>query len=276
MQPAQASRLGDGRLHLHHGPIDLIIEAWGDGVEAAYIRASQRFSTVLEELMAEIELLRQPLGNIQPQGRIARRMVGAIRPFTGVFVTPMAAVAGAVADEICAVLAQGDIARAYVNNGGDIAVFLTEGQSLTAMIHDGADAGRVRFKAGDFARGVATSGWRGRSHSLGIADAVSVVARDAARADVAATLIANAVDLPGHGAIKRCAAQDLSPDSDLGERQVTVDVGALDKRETHTALGAGAQVARKMLEDGMIDGAVLFLNGQNTQIGRDAFLHLPE
>ena len=32
-------------------------------------------------------------------------------------------------------------------------------------------------------RGVATSGWRGRSHSLGIADSVTVVARNAAAAD---------------------------------------------------------------------------------------------
>ena len=50
-------------------------------------------------------------------------------------------------------------------------------------------------------RGIATSGWRGRSFSLGIADAVTVLAATAAEADAAATVIANAVDLPGHPAI---------------------------------------------------------------------------
>ena len=65
-------------------------------------------------------------------------------------------------------------------------------------------------------RGIATSGWRGRSFSLGIADAVTVLADRAAAADAAATIIANAVDLPGHPAIVRVPACELAPDSDLG------------------------------------------------------------
>ena len=76
-------------------------------------------------------------------------------------------------------------------------------------------------------RGVATSGWRGRSFSLGIADAVTVFAGTAAVADAAATLIANAVDLPGHPAFARAPARRCDPQSDLGERLVTVDVGPL-------------------------------------------------
>ena len=67
-------------------------------------------------------------------------------------------------------------------------------------------------------RGVATSGWRGRSFSLGIADAVTVLAATAAAADAAATIIANAVDLPGHPAIARRPASELEDDSDLGDR----------------------------------------------------------
>ena len=50
-----AHLLPDGRLHLNHGPIDLIVEAFGarGDVQTAYGRASDRFATILEELVAE-------------------------------------------------------------------------------------------------------------------------------------------------------------------------------------------------------------------------------
>ena len=94
-------------------------------------------------------------------------------------------------------------------------------------------------------RGVATSGWRGRSFSLGIADAVTVLATNAAPADAAATLIANAVDLPGHPAVTRVPARELAPDSDLGDRLVTQGVGPLSPREIAGALEAGLRRSRK-------------------------------
>ncbi|TGS52683.1 UPF0280 family protein, partial [Mesorhizobium sp. M3A.F.Ca.ET.201.01.1.1] len=103
---------------------------------------------------------------------------------------------------------------------GDSAIHLARGQSMTLAIagtgHGMAD--RITIHAEDGVRGVATSGWRGRSFSFGRADAVTVLARSGAEADAAATLIANAVDLPGHPAIRRVPARDLAPDSDLGDR----------------------------------------------------------
>ncbi|TIX03540.1 MAG: UPF0280 family protein, partial [Mesorhizobium sp.] len=113
-----------------------------------------------------------------------------------------------------ALLAGRRLDRAYVNNGGDSALHLGSGQSMTLAIagtgHGLAD--RIAIHAEDGVRGVATSGWRGRSFSLGIADAVTVLARTGAEADAAATLIANAVDLPGHRAIERVHARDIVPD----------------------------------------------------------------
>ena len=120
--------------------------------------------------------------------------------------------------------------------------------------------------ADDPARGVATSGRHGRSFSLGIADAVTVLARTASQADAAATIIANAVDLPGHPAIVRCPAQDLQPDSDLGARLVTRDVGELSESEIEAALEAGAACARKLLAAGLIEGAALRLQGETVVI----------
>ncbi|MEX0339412.1 MAG: UPF0280 family protein [Arenibacterium sp.] len=263
--------LADGRrLHLHHGPIDLIIDAEGMGRCAALKRAGVRFETVLQELVDELPALRVPVvGQDPPKGTIARAMwqaVGAHRP---AFATPMAAVAGAVADEVLRAMTAGrtEVGKAYVNNGGDIALHLAPGAALIAAVA-GGPVERLCVKSVNPARGIATSGWRGRSYSLGIADAVTVLAKTAAAADVAATLIANAVDLPGHPAITRQPAQDVSPDSDLGTRLVTRAVGWLDPDETGEALDRGLRVAQEMQARGLIHAAALMLNGDYRVVGQ--------
>lgn len=275
MSGAQAAMLPDGRrLHLNHGPIDLIVEAFGDAAEVAtaYAQAKDRFDTVLEELVSELVELRQPSTVAQRgfRGATARRMATAALPFSDRFVTPMAAVAGAVADEMLAAMVKGRrLARAYVNDGGDIAMHLAPGTAMKAAIagtgHGVVD--RVTIAASDPVRGIATSGWRGRSHSLGIADAVTVLARTAAAADVAATLIANAVDLPGHPAIERQPASELAPDSDLGDRPVTVAVGRLSSADMDEALRGGVRVADEFVARGLIVSAALFLNGRSRVVG---------
>ncbi len=263
----QASLLPDGRLHLNHGPIDLIIQAWGPDHRAAFDQATARFQTVLNELSSELPLLRTAMPT-HPTGQIAQNMARAIAPHSKTFVTPMAAVAGAVADEVYHAMCHGlTLDKAYVNNGGDIAIHLTPTHHLTCAIHAGSDAGRVTLTADQPARGLATSGWQGRSHSFGIADAVTVIAHTAAAADVAATLIANAVNLPDHPAITRQPANTLNPDSDLGPRRVTTAVGPLTDAEVTRALTAGKTLANDMIHCGKITAAALFMRGQNCYAG---------
>ena len=269
----QIGWLADGRrLHLQDGPIDLIVEAHGSSVmvAAAYDAAIQRFTGLLDALCEELPELRrgaQP-GICGLRGTVARRMHDAVVPFAaGSFITPMAAVAGAVAEEVLDAMVQAsDLDRAYVNNGGDIALHLGEGQCFTVGLVDRPDMshliGKTIIAASDTARGVATSGWRGRSFSLGIADAVTVLARTAAQADAAATVIANAIDLPDHSAIVRCPAHDIQPDSDLGARLVTRDVGQLLFADIDVALESGAVCARRLVAAGLIDGAALHLQGE--------------
>ncbi|MGX9117171.1 UPF0280 family protein [Mesorhizobium sp. BHbsci] len=270
MNGPQAHWLEDGRrLHLNHGPIDLIIEAFGDASEcrAAYGQAVARFQTILSELVEELPELRRP-ASLRPRafaGPTARRMEAAVNPLAEQFITPMAAVAGSVADEMLgALLAGRRLDRAYVNNGGDSAIHLGNGRSITLAIagtgHGLAD--RITIHAEDGIRGVATSGWRGRSFSLGIADAVTVLARTGAEADAAATLIANAVDLPGHPAVERVPARALAPDSDLGDRRVTQGVGVLSSGEIAAALDSGLAVAEEFRGHGLIAASALFLAGQ--------------
>lgn len=265
MTGPQVSFLPDGRrLHLNHGPIDLIVEAFGapEARDLAYRLAAERFGGLLADLVAELPRLRSSERH-DFCGPVARRMASAIDPFRADFVTPMAAVAGAVADEICATIVRSaDLRRLYVNNGGDIALFLAPGETMRAAIAAGTGlSDRVEIAHAEPVRGIATSGWRGRSWSLGIADSVTVLAANAAAADVAATLIANAVDLPGHPAVRREPADRHDPDSDLGARLVTVDVGALSVAERAAALDRGAARARTMIDRGLISGAALYLGG---------------
>lgn len=263
----QVGWLSGGRLHLNRGPIDLVIRAEGPGAGAAYRAALARFDGMLEALVAELPALRSGDG-MPVRGDVARAMAAAVAPFRPLFITPMAAVAGAVADAVlAAMVAAGPLDRAYVNNGGDIALHLGVGARFDVAM---ATGGLVRLGAADGVGGVATSGWRGRSQSLGIADAVTVLAREAAAADAAATMLANAVDLPGHPAVMRVRASAVKADSDLGARLVTVGVGPLSGAEVAEALGRGAGYARGALERGLILGAALVLQGEMITVGRMA------
>ncbi|HSW06455.1 UPF0280 family protein [Aquabacterium sp.] len=269
--------LPDGRWHFQHGPIDIVIGADGEpaAVQAAHEAAWSRFSTVLGELVAELPLLRRQVQGPCPlRGVIAQRMWCACRPHHTEFITPMAAVAGAVAQELIAPYAVPGIQRAWVNNGGDIALHLAAGQSLriglfadlarldaARLPHGLALDGRFVIAAASPVRGIATSGWRGRSFSLGIADSVTVLATTAAAADAAATMIANAVavDAPG---IERQPANTLKDDSDLGELPVTVHVPPLSVEHRHAALQAGLQRARDLQARGLIVAAALACQGE--------------
>ncbi len=205
-------------------------------------------------------------------------MVEACRPFADVFVTPMAAVAGAVADELLAhMTAAAPLDRAFVNDGGDIAVLVSPGHALDIGVAGeysrGATPllnGALRLDAASGVGGIATSGARGRSFSLGIADSVTMLARDAATADVAATLVANAVNIDSP-AIRRRPARELDPDSDLRDLPVTVSVGPLTPAEIDAALAAGLRRAADYRQRGLIVDAALMLAGETRTLSAARF-----
>ncbi|MBZ5681138.1 MAG: UPF0280 family protein [Acidobacteriia bacterium] len=282
---AQIRMLPDGqRVHMQDGPIDLIVQAFGasEEVARAYRSAAARFVSVLDELCVELTFLRQATRKtgLVPNGPVARRMVEAVRPFAATcFITPMAAVAGAVAEEMLqAMTGATDLTRAYVNDGGDIALCLAEGENFVVGMVERPERpslfGTVTLDSSQPIRGIATSGWRGRSFSLGIADAVTVLAEKAAMADAAATIIANAVDLPGHPAIGRARACDLAPDSDLGERLVTQSIGELSACEINQALSSGVKMAESLRRAGLIHAAALSLQREVRVCGIEAGLEL--
>jgi hypothetical protein len=200
-------------------------------------------------------------------------MTAAVMPYASeYFITPMAAVAGAVAEEmLSAMTSSAELARAYVNDGGDIALHLSASETFVVGMVERPDRrslfGTTTLSSTDPIRGIASSGWRGRSFSLGIADAVTVLADHAAAADAAATIIANAVDLPGHPAVVRVPASELSPDTDLGNRLVTQAVCELNAHEIDNALASGVRTAERLLKIGLIRAAALHLQGETRVVG---------
>jgi ApbE superfamily uncharacterized protein (UPF0280 family) len=271
------NKLPGDRLHLRHGPITIVLKAWGNDavVRQAHRFVTRHFPKILPELADELKNLRVPI-DAKPKavGVTAKRMIAAAQSFDGVFVTPMAAVAGAVAEEVLRImLAAGDLEKAYVNDGGDIALHLAPGQSLKFGVAGDFSSGpqptingTIEITADDEVRGIATSGAQGRSFSFGIADSVTVLAKSAALADVAATLIANAVNVDSPN-ITRKKASSLDPDTDLGDRPVTTKVGKLTDAEIKAALDAGAGVADRYLKSRLIAGACLMLRGETRLVG---------
>ncbi len=296
---ATAAWIAGQRLHLQHGPIDLIIGADGaaDKVGAAFAAAANCFAELLPQLVAELPHLRQPARQDMPvlKGPVAARMQAAVNrflsgPAPAPFVTAMAAVAGAVADHVLAAMSAAagpGLPRAYVNNGGDIALTLGPDACFEIGVADDRDVrfsdfmqsghvgqpvalpvhGQIRLTRASGVGGVATSGWRGRSLSCGIADSVTVLAANAATADVAATLIANAVTVESDQ-VKRAPASEIDPDSDLGDRLVTVDVGHLSDDEVGAALTHGQRLADSLCASGHIVAVYGRLGGRGFVVGQ--------
>jgi uncharacterized protein len=277
MRNPTARMLPDGkRLHLHCGPIDLVVEADGEveEIDLAMRQATRDFRPVLTGLVAELTMLRTPVtpGRKSLHGPIASAMEDAALAFADHDVTPMIAVAGAVAQYITkGIVARRNLDRLYVNNGGDISLYLNQGHNFDIGIVNRIDAPEISMKARvsaeDDVGGIATSGWRGRSFSLGVADAVTVLASTAAMADAAATLIANEIDPGDCSRIERRPACELDPDSDLGERLVTTNVAALSDTQIDVALARGQALARQFQADGHIVAASLSLQDDVRLVG---------
>lgn len=264
MEPVRV--LSDDLVLVDWGPMTLSISVWRRGV-ARPVMAAQAARLAIRCLrwLADFQnYLKQPAEEL-PRGRslpsvVSRACLAARR--VGAGLTPLAAVAGAAADEVAEFALGLGADRVVVNNGGDIALRLRAGERLRVGVKaPGGDLlGRLNLQARHHVGGVASSGWQGRSFSRGVADLVTVWAREAALADAAATALANAVDVED-GPIERRPARELDPASDLGDTPVTTAVGRLDAVQREQALAAGRRVARDLHRRGLILGCLIQLQG---------------
>ncbi len=263
-------RFADGRVRINIGPSSLIIKVKKDGRPDS--RLASRAEGFLEDLLARLS----PYEGIYKADarclrenpclpKVLNRMISATRKLSPAFITPLAAVAGAVADEVLAYLVRQGAEWAYVDNGGDVALH----PSIEAPIRIGLakamgrreSAAFVEVSASSHVRGIATSGMGGRSLTMGIASAASALAWSAAEADAAATLIANATYID-HPAVVTLPAEDVEPGTDLQGRRVVTAVGTLPRDSLEKALGQALEFAEAMIGQGLIAGSAITVQGR--------------
>ncbi|WP_052315984.1 FAD:protein FMN transferase [Desulfomonile tiedjei] len=247
----------------------MFIEGLKSGLPQSDIcmQAAESAVGFLEEIAREWETLKKPFGQIpEPSsGSLAHEMWRAVSLVGHDDLTPMAAVAGTIADATADVLEKRGLTRVVVNNGGDIAVRLKDPESLRIGIRPDISSHEIshtiRVDSSLHVGGICTSGLGGRSLSRGIASAATVFAARASVADAAATAVANATYIP-HPSVKRVLAEKLDPDTDLKGIEVTVSVGTLSASDIDRALIQGINCAEQLVKKRTIHGACVAVQGK--------------
>lgn len=272
-----------GRVRLDYGPMQMTIGAQGESgplTETAK-QAAYYAMNVLADLAAHQKIAASPqqdiaAGDCLPV--VLQQMLAAVRRAGDTTLTPMAAVAGTIADLTAEwLLAQGAV-KAIVNNGGDIAVRLTGAQSTTVGIapaigHKATHVLQLDSRQG--VGGIATSGLGGRSFTKGIADAAVVAAGTAAVADACATSLGNAT-YAEHPAIKLAFAEQLDPNTDIRGHQVVAEVGLLPPAVIEQALITGWTRAAELYRQGIIKGAAIFVRQQLVMVPEGFIVEITE
>jgi ApbE superfamily uncharacterized protein (UPF0280 family) len=248
------------------GPMRLVIRAWKKGqpqIEVAR-KAAEKSIRYLEQIARCRLLLSRPISEAVkwPKGDLAVQMISNVKAIGDDDLTPMAAVAGTIADAVADWLVDQKMDRVIVDNGGDIALRLEAGETATVGIRPQIDnllvSHVLHLDAGQASWGVTTSGVGGRSLTRGIASAVTVVAANASVADAAATAIGNACFVED-GGIVQLPAERLDPNTDLAGLLVTTKVGKLLPGKVLKAVENARQKAELLSQRKIILGAYIAL-----------------
>jgi ApbE superfamily uncharacterized protein (UPF0280 family) len=179
--------------------------------------------------------------------------------------TPMAAVAGTIADAVADFLFKRGMTKVVVDNGGDVAVRLGKGTSVNIGIRPEIGAQQISNVITLDSRtpswGVTTSGLGGRSFTRGIASAATAIARCASVADAASTAIANASFVKDEGVIQQ-QAEDIDPETDLAGFPVTMKVAPLSKEKIARAVSSAMERAETLIDKDIIFGAFVAVQGE--------------
>lgn len=265
-------------MYVEVGPASLVIRGEKNGKAHVFLREEVEtfVAAILRDIRECLPVLRQKahrITNTSALPEVAKRMTAAAKMVSETTLTPMAAVAGTVADMVKEHFAARGLDLLMVNNGGDLSIFNATGRTLTVGIGD-IRTGRATpcvIRLADMREvGLATSGFGGRSLTLGIADTVTAVAGTGAVADAAATYICNCTTVEADGVIHR-KARLIDPGTDIPDEDVTIDVGPLTNALVADALANGLKSAWDLTDRSVIDYAVMALRGNivTTDTGND-------
>lgn len=254
--------LQGGDVMAEWGPMRLVISAFlGKTPQPEMSRSAARYAfEVLERIARWREKLSRACAEISSQidEPLALEMVSSALTVGDADLTPMAAVAGMIADAVADYLADRGMTKVVVNNGGDIAIRLCGVNSATVGIREdvrSTDFSHViRLGPERSAWGVATSGLGGRSLTRGIASAATVIAHKASVADAAATAVANASFVQDPQVTQNYAEQ-IDPATDIPGTLVTCEAGPLRVETASLSVQWALERANALMERGVITGA---------------------
>lgn len=259
---------GQDAVIAENGPLHLVIRAWFKGVfQMDQTLAAADFAfECLDQVADNLTGLRQlpARSGFRPKDPVPRAMVESVLTMGDPALTPMACVAGAIADAVAEFLFDRGCTRIIVDNGGDLAIRLAKGETARVGIRPDLNSPALShvlvLDGTSPAYGVNTSGFGGRSFTTGIASAATALAASSALADAAATSIANACFVPDHRIVQVPAAQ-LSPLTDIPRVPVTVNVGVLPDSQVKKALHRAKSRALDYARASLILGAFIACGG---------------
>ncbi|MBA7584358.1 hypothetical protein ES708_26311 [subsurface metagenome] len=225
---------------------------------------------ILEQLADCLPVIRRKSISLRPESgypQVVKEMILATQAIKDPDFTPLAAVAGATADMVADYLLKTDATKIVVNNGGDISIRLREGEEIkVGLCLDLASKQIDYLLSVENDCGICTSGIGGRSFTLGVTNAVIVLAGRASVADAEATYLGNKTTLDSPN-VERDWAERIYPDTDIPGKKVTVSVGTLSEAEIQQALENGQREALQLMDNGTIHGAVLSVKDNILPLG---------
>ena len=262
--------LAHGTVLVEYGPMRMFIQASEHGnpmVELAR-EGARKVREVLEDLARFLPVIKRKTQELERDERypdVVRRMIEATQALGENDLTPLAAVAGAASDVVADFMIDQGGGKIIIDNGGDIAIRLREGEiarvGVKTDIRDGHPSYVLPIDCAMGIGGVATSGLGGRSFTKGIASAATVLSKTAAFSDAAATVIGNYTTVED-GTVKRALAESVYPDTDIAGEWVTIEVGELSQEKVGEALNRGLSKAGLICRKGLIKGALVAVQGR--------------
>lgn len=262
--------LPNGTIRVDYGPMRLTIQVSEDGRYLTRLaeEGARLAIRLLQDLAEHLFLIKQrslSLKTREDLPEVVRRMIEATKEMLEPDLTPLAAVAGTISEIVADhIFTQGGT-KVIVENGGDIAIRLKEGEVARVGIRTGIEEKKpsylVTIEPEIGVEGVATSGLGGRSFTKGIASAATVFARKASLADAAATVIGNLTDVDAPGVI-RTLAEQIYPETDIAGQWVTTRVGHLSTPQIEQALKSGLSKAFELQQRGLVYGAFIAVQGK--------------
>lgn len=259
--------LRDGRIFVDYGPVSMIVTVQNPSMDIFETKnlIERWVYQSLVSLSKELNTLKKYPEEIETEfeSDLAKNMLLSVKATGYPKLTPMSAVAGTIADKIAELLVQTGAEKVIVNNGGDIAIRMKEGDQLIVGIkrslREDANIDKYILR-NNHIRGIATSGFGGRSFTQGVADSVTVFSESASLADAFATYLADMTHICSDK-VHEAIASDIDPETDIGDQKIVISIDSLSELEIKEAFDNLNRVVEQPLQEKKIDKVICYIAG---------------